>query len=145
MNIRLMTMDDYSSGRQLWTSTPGMGQNGFDDSLQGIQRYLRRNPDSCFVAEEGGRLLGTILAGQDGRRGFIYHLAVAEHARRQGIGSSLARAAQAALKAQGIRKVALVVFADNQAGNLFWESQGFTLRTDLSYRNRECEASLERV
>lgn len=77
MQIRKMTIDDYDSLYELWIHTPGMGLNDVDDSREGISRYLERNPKTCFVAEENGRLLGGILSGHDGRRGYIYHTAVA--------------------------------------------------------------------
>jgi hypothetical protein len=51
-----------------------MGLNNLDDSPEGIARYLQRNPSTCFAAEEEGELVGVILSGHDGRRGFIYHL-----------------------------------------------------------------------
>lgn len=136
MTIRIMTKDDYDAVSHLWRSTPGMGLNDRDDSCFGIERYLRRNPTTCFVAEKEGQITGAILAGHDGRRGFIYHTAVAPSLQRQGIGSALVAAALDALKQEGITKVALVVFSKNAAGNQFWERQGFTLRTDLSYRNK---------
>lgn len=136
MNIRCMQPDDYTAAYALWSRCSGVGMRPEDDCQAGILRYLRRNPTTCFLAEENGSLTGTILAGHDGRRGYIYHLAVADSHRRQGIASQLVAHAIAALKAEGIRKAALVVFRDNDPGNRFWESQGFTLREDLNYRNK---------
>lgn len=135
LNIRLLSPEDYPRLYKLWTSTPGMGLNSVDDSPEGILRYLRRNPTSCFAAEAGDQIVGAILAGHDGRRGFLYHLAVAEPYRLQGLGRSLVRHALAALQGQGIRKTALVAFRDNRPGNEFWKSLGFTLREDLNYWN----------
>ena len=134
MNIRVMTVADYDAVYALWLSCKGMGLNDVDDSREGIARYLVRNPDTCFVAEDGG-VVGVILAGHDGRRGYIYHTAVHSDARGQGIGSALVQRALAALKDCGISKVALVAFSRNEGGNAFWEKQGFKLRGDLSYRN----------
>lgn len=144
MNIRTMTIQDYSSVYHLWLHTPGMGLNTLDDSRQGIERYLRRNPDTCFVAEEDGKIVGAILAGQDGRRGFIYHTAVHTGCRRRGIGTQLVQHVLRALDEAGIQKVALVVFDRNETGNAFWEAQGFTVREDLVYRNLALHA-LERI
>lgn len=144
MDIRLMTIADYASVYHLWLHTPGMGLNTLDDSRQGIERYLRRNPDTCFVAEEKGRIVGAILAGHDGRRGFIYHTAVHTGCRRRGIGTQLVAHALDALDAAGIQKVALVVFTHNETGNAFWEKLGFTVREDLTYRNRALH-SMERI
>lgn len=135
MHIRRMTLDDYEAVHDLWLSCAGMGLNDVDDSREGIGRYLARNPETCLAAEEDGVLCGVILAGHDGRRGFIYHTAVAAQCRGRGTGRALVEAALAALKCQGISKVALVVFARNEAGNAFWEKMGFSAREDLTYRN----------
>lgn len=136
MQIRIMTVDDYVGLYALWTSCKGMGLNDVDDSAEGIERYLRRNPSTCFVAVEAGEIVGCIMAGHDGRRGYIYHTAVKPERRVQGIGKALVDAAMAALREEGISKVALVAFSRNEAGNAFWERMGFTRRDDLSYRNK---------
>ena len=136
MQIIPMTIEDYDAVYDLWLHTPGMGLNTADDSREGIAAYLRRNPTTCFTAKEGDRLLGAILAGHDGRRGYISHTAVREDAQRQGVGTALVEAVLEALQAEGIRKVALVVFARNEKGNAFWEKLGFTGRDDLVYRNK---------
>ena len=136
MHIRLMRLEDYSRVYQLWLSCKGMGLNDLDDSPEGIERYLRRNPETCFVAQEDGRIVGVILSGHDGRRGFIHHTAVHPDHRGKGIVTALVEEAMAALERCGIHKAALVVFARNQAGNDFWERRGFTSREDLVYRNR---------
>ena len=133
MIFRVMTMADYSACNDLWRNTPGMGLNSLDDSAEGIARYLQRNPYTCFVAEEEGQLLGAILAGHDGRRGYLHHAAVALDCRRQGIAAALTDAALAALKEEGIVKVTLVAFSKNEGGNAFWREQEFTLRDDLTY------------
>lgn len=133
--IRLMTMDDYDAVHALWLRCRGMGLNDVDDAREGIAAYLRRNPTTCFVAEEDDRLCGVILSGHDGRRGYIYHTAVDPQLRGRGMGSALVHAALAALREEGISKVALVVFAHNEVGNGFWERLGFSLREDLCYRN----------
>ena len=135
MNIRRMTMDDYDRIYVLWMSCKNMGFNDKDDSREGIGKYLRRNPDTCFVADRDGEIIGVILSGHDGRRGFIHHLAVREDCRRQGIGEKLVVRSLEALKAEGISKAALLVFRRNGAGNAFWEKQGFTIREDVAYRN----------
>ena len=136
MQIIPMTIEDYDAVYDLWLHTTGMGLNTADDSREGIAAYLRRNPTTCFTAKEGDRLLGAILAGHDGRRGYISHTAVREDAQRQGVGTALVEAVLEALQAEGIRKVALVVFARNEKGNAFWEKLGFTGRDDLVYRNK---------
>ena len=135
-DIRLFTMDDYDMVYALWLSCAGMGLNNLDDSREGIEKYLARNPETCFVAEEDGNIAGVIIAGNDGRRGYIYHTAVSPDYRRRGIGSKLVDEALKALKELGINKVALVVFSRNEHGNAFWEKVGFNVRDDLTYRNR---------
>ncbi len=134
--IRIMTPDDYNAVHACWMACTGMGLNTIDDSREGITRYLERNPNTCFVSEHDGTITGAILAGHDGRRGYIYHTAVNPAPRHQGIGTALVNAALHALANEGIIKVALVVFSRNDAGNAFWESLGFTARVDLTYRNK---------
>lgn len=136
MNIRLMQIDDYPAVYALWLATPGMGLNDVDDSSEGIAKFLARNPHTCFVAQEQDKVVGVIMCGHDGRRAFIYHLAVAQDCRRRGIGRALPDAALRALEKEGIAKAALVVFARNAQGNAFWEKCGFDNRPDLVYRNR---------
>jgi len=131
-----MTINDYEQVYSLWLNTPNMGLNNLDDSKEGIAKYLVRNPNTCFVAEENGNIIGVILSGHDGRRGFIYHAAVVQSEQRQGIGASLVNAAMSALEREGINKVALVVIGKNEKGNAFWEKQGFSTRSDLVYRNK---------
>ncbi len=136
MNIRIMTIADYDKVYALWLSCRGMGPNNLDDSREGIERFLKRNPDTCFVAEDSGEIVGVILAGNDGRRGYIYHTAVSPDHRRKGIAKALVDTALKALHDLGINKTALVVFERNADGNAFWESVGFTSRGDLVYRNK---------
>ena len=139
MKIRDMSIGDYTNAYALWLSCPGIGLHPADDSREGIARFLDRNPQTCFVAEADGRLIGTIMAGNDGRRGYIYHTAVHPNYRGRGIGSALVQAAIQALERLGIGKAALVVLETNADGNVFWEKQGFTVRTDLTYRNKTLE------
>ena len=136
VEIRTMTLADYDDVYALWLSCKGMGLNNLDDSRDGIARYLERNPETCFVALNGEKIIGVIMAGHDGRRGFIHHTAVAPEHRRRGIAKRLAEAALNALKCLGINKVALLVFERNKEGNEFWEKLGFTAREDVVYRNK---------
>lgn len=135
MNIRLMTLSDYEAVYSLWSNTAGMGMRSLDDSLNGITRFLKRNPATSFVAEIHGEIVGVILCGHDGRRGYIYHTAVNTDYRKQGIGKALVETALYALRNEGINKVALVAFQSNDLGNAFWKALGFTERKDLVYRN----------
>lgn len=136
MNIRKMLINDYDEVYALWMSCAGMGLNNLDDSRDGIDKFIKRNPDTCFVAEIGEKIVGVIIVGNDGRRGYIYHTAVNPQYRKQGIARRLVDSAMHELKKCGINKVALVVFDRNENGNAFWEKIGFTVREDLIYRNK---------
>ena len=135
MQIRTMTIADYEKVYALWMSCKNMGFNDIDDSKEGIARFLERNPNTSFVAIENDELLGIILGGHDGRRGYIYHMSVAENHRKKGIGSALVEKCLESFKNEKISKVALLVFKYNETGNAFWEKQGFILREDINYRN----------
>ena len=135
INYRLMNIEDYEQAYDLWILC-GNGLNDKDDSREGINKYLERNPGTSFVAETDGKIVGVILCGHDGRRGIIQHACVSPDHRRSGIGAKLVDLALDSLKAEGINKVLLVAFKKNEGGNRFWESMGFTLREDLNYRNR---------
>lgn len=135
MEYRLMTIEDYEEAYSLWILC-GNGLNDKDDSREGIEKYLKRNPATSFVAVCENKVVGVILCGHDGRRGIIQHACVSPDFRRLGIGSKLVSLAMEALKAEGINKVLLVAFKKNAGGNAFWEEEGFTLRDDLNYRNK---------
>ena len=137
MDIRKMLLSDYRDVYDIWVNTPGMGINEYDDSEAGIERYLLRNPETCFVAEKGIEIIGVILSGHDGRRGLIYHMAVKVPERGQGVGCALLDRALAALKNEGITKVYIVVFKNNAAGNAFWEKRGFAIPGESLYRAKE--------
>ena len=137
---RCVTIEDYDAIYALWDSVEQSRRalNPMDDSRKGIARYLRRNPATCRLActEDDHRIVGVILAGHDGRRGIIHHLCVHPDFRRQGIAHRLVREAEEALRREGITKVFGLVFRDNDAANAFWEREGYSLRTNLNYRNR---------
>lgn len=135
MEIKLMSIEDYDKVYQLWTSTKGMGMRSLDDSFEGINKFIKRNPTTNYIAIEGNKAIGVILCGHDGRRGYIYHTAVDIDYRENGVGKALVHAALDALKKEEVNKVALVAFASNDLGNKFWESLGFNKRDDLIYRN----------
>ena len=135
LEYRLMTIDDYEAAYDLWIKC-GNGLNNKDDSREGIEKYLKRNPSTSYVAVLNGNVVGVVLCGHDGRRGIIQHACVSPDCRRMGIGKKLVDLALDALKEEGINKVLLVAFKKNEGGNAFWESQGFTLREDLNYRNK---------
>ena len=136
--IRKVTIDDYDDIFALWNSTEQSRRalNPVDDSREGIDRYLKRNPNTCFAAVRGEQIIGVILTGHDGRRGIIHHMCVHPDFRRMGIAARLVAAAEKALQEEGIQKVFGLVFIDNDTANAFWEKQGYSLRTNLNYRNK---------
>ena len=136
--VRKVVPEDYDAIYELWNSTEQSRRalNPVDDSRAGIERYLKRNPDTCFAAVKEGKIIGVILTGHDGRRGMIHHLCVHPDWRRMGIAGQLVQLAEEALHNDGIQKVFGLVFRDNDAANAFWEQQGYSLRTNLNYRNK---------
>lgn len=131
-----MTINDYDKVYALWLSCKGIGLNSLDDTRAGIDRFINRNPDTCFVAIDNKQIVGSILVGNDGRRGYIYHTAVEPEYQRKGIGKALVDKSMEALNEIGINKVALVAFKQNETGNKFWNKMGFETRGDLIYRNK---------
>ena len=138
--IRPVTIGDYDDLMALWNSTEQSRRalNPVDDSREGIERYLKRNPATCFLAftEPDRKTVGVILTGHDGRRGIIHHMCVHPDYRRQGIARMLVQTAEEALRREGITKVFGLVFKNNEAATAFWEEQGYSLRTNLNYRNK---------
>lgn len=131
--IRVMTIEDYDQVRKLWMQIKGFGIRSVDDSREGIERFLKRNPSTSVVAEEDGKVVGAILCGHDGRRGCLYHVCVDESYRMRGIGKAMVVFAMEALKEEKINKVSLIAFTKNDAGNAFWNEIGWTKREDLNY------------
>jgi putative acetyltransferase len=130
-----MTLDDHSAAMHLWRHTPGIGLSRADGP-EAIQAYLQRNPDLSQCAWLDQTLVGTILAGHDGRRGYLHHLCVHRDFQRRGIGTLLLAHALGALATQGMDKVHAFLFTDNEAGRTFWERQGWTWRRDIGVVSR---------
>ena len=142
--IKKVTIDDYDAIYELWNSTEQSRRalNPVDDSREGIERYLKRNPDTCFAAVKDDRIIGVILTGHDGRRAIVHHLCVHPEYRQRGIASELVSRAEDALKKEGIQKIFGLVFKDNEPANAFWEQQGYSLRTNLNYRNKSLNENI---
>ena len=139
--LRNVTIEDYDLIYNLWISTEQSKRalNPVDDSREGIEKYLNRNPNTCFLAYdelEPDKITGVILTGHDGRRAIIHHLCVHPDHRRKGIADMLVKAAEDALQKEGINKIFGLVFKDNDIANAFWESEGYSLRNNLNYRNK---------
>ena len=131
--VRIMTIEDYEGVYALWKKIKGFGIRSIDDSKEGVARFLKRNPTTSVVAEKDGRIVGSILCGHDGRRGCLYHVCVDEDYRRHGIGKRMVVFAMKALKEEKINKVSLIGFTENDIGNAFWNTIGWTERLDLNY------------
>lgn len=132
--IRTMTIEDYEGLYALWMTIRGFGIRSIDDSREGVERFLRRNPEGSVVAAaEDGAIVGGILCGHDGRRGCLYHVCVREDYRRNGIGKAMVVYCMNVLKTEGVNKVSLIAFTKNDVGNAFWRQVGWTRREDLNY------------
>ena len=144
ISIRQVKIEDYDRIFALWNSTEQSKRalNPVDDSREGIEKYLKRNPTTCFLAEvqdgtgDAPEVVGVILTGHDGRRALIHHMCVHPSFRREGIASQLVQKGEEARRKEGINKIIGFVFKDNDVANSFWERQGYTLRTNLNYRNK---------
>lgn len=131
--VRVMRPEDYEQVYALWTGIHGFGLRSIDDSQEGVERFLKRNPTTSMVAIVDGHVVGSILCGHDGRRGCFYHVCVHENYRKKGIGKAMAVACMRALQQEQINKVSLIAFKSNELGNHFWKGEGWTFREDLNY------------
>jgi N-acetylglutamate synthase len=138
IQVREMTVEDYDEVVAIWQAAEGVGLHDDVDSREGIAAYLARNPGASQVARQAGRIIGAVLCGHDGRRGFLYHLAVADSWRCMGVGRALVDACLAKLAAVGIPKCNIFVFADNGGGKAFWRQTGWNERADLKILQRMC-------
>ena len=141
MNYREMKLSDYESVISLWQEAEGICLRDAD-SREGIKKYLLRNPRLSFVAEDAGRIVGTIMSGHDGKRGYIQHLAVDTAFRKNGIATSLLQMCLSALKSAGIVKSHIHVLAKNKLAKNYWENRGWFRRTDIevySFINSDSE------
>ncbi len=135
MEIRSMTIDDYDEIFNMWQITSKRALSEAD-SRENIARYLKRNEGMSLVAVKDGRIIGTVLAGHDGRRGFIHHMAVLPEFRRRHIGNKLATEAIKRIFEDGIDKTHIFCYQDNFTGQDFWTSLGFKKRGDLFVYSR---------
>lgn len=131
--IRAMKAEDYENVYKLWMKIQGFGIRTIDDSKAGVIKFLQRNPDTSVVCEKDEKIVGAILCGHDGRRGCLYHVCVDPDYRLRGIGKEMVIFAMEALHREGITKVSLIAFTQNDIGNAFWKEIGWTKREDLNY------------
>ena len=128
--IREMTIADHSRIIDLMRNTPGVTVRDAD-SREATEMYLERNPRLSFVAERAGEIIGCVMCGHDGRRGYLQHLVVSEAERRNGIGSRLVERCIQTLEKIGIMKTHIHVFRENELANSYWKSKGWQRRDDL--------------
>ena len=135
--ISPFTLDVYEDVMTLWKESEGIGLSGAD-SKESIQFYLERNPNLSLVAKDkNGILVGAVLCGHDGRRGYIHHLVVRSDCRHQGIGRKLVEEVLNRLRAEGIQKCHLFIINDNVSGIAFWKSLGWIQRTDIGVISKD--------
>lgn len=137
--IRQMVFDDYNNASALWYGTKEIRRYSVSDSRKAIERFLEMNFDTCFVADSDGVLVGTILGGFDGRRGYIHHLVVEEAQRGRNIGGVLLQKTIIAMKAKGVDKMHIFVpiHSESRQTVAFWESHGWKRREDLQLMSHE--------
>lgn len=128
--VRPFRMGDYDAVVALWRRCEGVGL-GASDTRAAVAAYVRRNPGLSFIAQMRGRLVGAVLCGHDGRRGYLHHLAVSKRYRRAGLGRRLVDICLEGLRRIDIPKCNIFVFADNVEGMTFWTRTGWTPRPDL--------------
>ncbi len=136
VSLREMDISDYEAVYQLWELSENIGLSKAD-SRYSIKKFLDRNPGMSYTAWKGDVLVGAVLCGHDGRRGYIHHLMVHPDHRREGIGKSLVSRCIYALTRIGIQKCHLFIFEDNTGGNKFWQSLGWTKRVELTMMSQE--------
>ncbi len=137
-----MTLADFDAVRRLWQNTEGVGLNE-SDRRENIALFLARNPGLSRVAVDGDVIVGAVLCGHDGRRGYLHHLAVAKTQRQLGIGKQLVEACLADLARQGISKCNIFLFADNAAGEAFWQHNGWAERADLQVMQKSLTRAVQ--
>lgn len=138
IEFREMRIEDYEDSIALWNRTEGMGLSSAD-SRESIQLYLERNQGFSQVAVNNGGVIGTLLSGHDGRRGYLYHLAVEPEFRGQSIASKLVNQALASLRDAGIQRAHIMVLDTNDTGKAFWSRMGWTSRNDVLLRSSDTD------
>ncbi len=125
IDFRVFTLDDYDAVRALWEEYPEALGIGRSDTREELAKKLARDPDLFVVAEENGRIIGTVIGGFDGRRGLIYHLAVDRASRGQGLGRALMAEVERRLAARGCIRAYLLVKPENLEVIEFYKQLGW--------------------
>jgi len=133
LEIKKMNIRNYQEIIDLWKNTEGVAINNYDDSEKSIEKFIERNPTTCFVAEYENGIIGTIMGGNDGRRGLIYHLMVKLEHRKKGIGKKLLEKVEQSFKNEGIKRIYLVTYKENEIGNEFWKNNEYEIRDSVIF------------
>lgn len=139
-NIKIMDMriEDYTKTKKLWDKTEGIGLSN-SDSEESIERYINRNPGLSLVAKNGEEIVGVVLCGHDGRRGYIHHLAIDIEYRKKGLGKRMIEECMSKLRKEKIQKCHLFVFEENYNGINFWKKTGWMERNDLNIMSKSID------
>ncbi len=130
IQYKLLTADDYAKLLKLWVAAEAIEVRPVE-TANSLALFLQKNPTSNYAAYAGSRLVGALLAGHDGWRGHLYHLAVKPDYRERSIGTKLVSVAVEALKRDGITRIHCLVKRDNLIAQQFWEACGFEWREEL--------------
>jgi len=135
IDIRPMKMTDYEAVLDMWRSLPGMGLSGADEPKE-IEGFIARNPETSLVLTRDGVVIGSALGGFDGRRGYLYHLAVRKKDQGQGYGTLLLAEMEQRFRDLGAMRIHLMIYTDNPAVE-FYRKRGWWVRDDLNIMSRD--------
>jgi len=136
IEILPMAVDDLEAVAVVWNATEGVGMNESDGPEQ-LRGFLDRNPGLSLIARDGSRLVGAVLCGHDGRRGFLYHLAVLTDYRKRGLGRAMVDRCLKSLSMLGLLRCNILIYVDNHSGEQFWKKAGWYDRSELKLLQRD--------
>ncbi|HUV09108.1 MAG TPA: GNAT family N-acetyltransferase [Spirochaetia bacterium] len=139
MRVTELAIQDYDEVRDLWSRTEGIGLSSAD-TKEGFGMFLERNPGLSLALRHRGRVVGTVMVGHDGRRGYLYHLVVEPEHRGNGWAKKMVARGLAGLRALNIRKCHVFIFRSNLSGKGFWKSIDWVEREDIRVFSREITA-----
>ena len=143
MRIEAFSMGDYEQAAAFWAAMPEVGLDDAD-APENMERFLTRNPGMSFVARHEGKIVGAVLCGHDGRRGYLHHLAVLPQYRNRGIGRELADRCLRALAAAGIERCNIFIYAENEQGKRFWRKTGWSTYEGLELMFKSTDTRTDR-
>jgi ribosomal protein S18 acetylase RimI-like enzyme len=140
VTVRRSQRADVPAVLELWAKSRS-GHASTTDRVEDIERLIDDSPAALLVAEQGGEIVGALIAAWDGWRGNMYRLAVRDGHRREGIGLALTRAGEDYLRRCGARRVTALVAYDDEVAGGFWESAGYPPDREIGRRVRNLQAS----